>query len=132
MCGILNENGRIDNERSIKRLAQLALSYVKAGCHVVSPSDMLDGRVAAIRTVLNEEGVGTEAAIMSYAVKFASSLYKPFRAACNISAKGADRRTHQLPIKARLLAKRAAVSMGRDRSTGRRFCSLGLNCHNFF
>lgn len=110
MCGILNEDGRIDNDKSVERLVQLALSYAKAGCHVVAPSDMMDGRVAAICSALHCVGLRSEVAIMSYAVKFASIMYRPFRSACNISGNAVDRRTHQLPIKARPLAKRAAVS----------------------
>ncbi|XP_013789188.1 delta-aminolevulinic acid dehydratase-like, partial [Limulus polyphemus] len=77
-CGILHSDGTINNEASIRRLAEVSVAYAKAGCHVVAPSDMMDGRVRAIKDALVSEGFGSRVAVLSYAVKFASSFYGPF------------------------------------------------------
>ena len=76
-CGILNDH-TVDNDKTLKSLARIAVSQVEAGADMVAPSDMMDGRVAAIRAALDEAG-HIETPIMSYAVKYASSFYGPFR-----------------------------------------------------
>ena len=77
--GILRENGTINNEASIARLAEVALAYAKAGCQVIAPSDMMDGRVGAIKKALVANDLGSSVTILSYSAKFASAFYGPFR-----------------------------------------------------
>lgn len=106
-CGILNEDGLINNKASIIRLSEVALSYAKAGCHIVAPSDMMDGRVCAIKSYLTEAGLGRTVSILAYSAKFASGFYGPFRdAACSAPSFG-DRRCYQLPSASAGLAMRA-------------------------
>lgn len=107
-CGILNEDGTIDNSSSIKRLAQQATAYAKAGAHIVAPSDMMDGRIGAIKAELKEAGLANQVTVLSYAVKFASSFYGPFREAAKSAPAFGDRRCYQLPPGASGLAARAA------------------------
>ena len=78
-CGILHEDGSINSEPSANRIAEVALSYAKAGAHCVAPSDMMDGRIRMIKQRLIEEGYGNRVLLMSYSAKFASGLYGPFR-----------------------------------------------------
>lgn len=116
-CGILNEDGSINNEASIKRIAEVALSYAKAGCHVVAPSDMMDGRVGAIKDLLRLHGYGNKVAILSYAAKFASGFYGPFRDAAKSAPAFGDRKCYQLPPGSAGLASRAVkrdVAEGAD------------------
>ncbi|HYW52417.1 MAG TPA: porphobilinogen synthase [Dongiaceae bacterium] len=94
-CGILDDSGDVDNDRTLDVLAKTALTYARAGVDVVAPSDMMDGRVAAIRTALDEEGF-TKTAIMSYAAKYASAFYGPFREAAESTPSFGDRRTYQM------------------------------------
>jgi porphobilinogen synthase len=94
-CGILDETGDVDNDRTLEMLAKTALTYAHAGVDVVAPSDMMDGRVAAIRTALDGEGF-TKIAIMSYAAKYASAFYGPFREAADSTPSFGDRRTYQM------------------------------------
>src|SRR3954447_5689875 len=77
-CGLLREDGSVDNDPSVELLARTALSQARAGADVVAPSDMMDGRVGALRAALDEEGL-TETPIMAYSAKFASAYYGPFR-----------------------------------------------------
>ncbi len=93
-CGIVEE-GRIKNDPSVDLLARVALSHVEAGADVVAPSDMMDGRVAAIREVLDEAGY-TETPIMAYSAKYASAFYGPFREATQSSPQFGDRRSYQM------------------------------------
>lgn len=99
-CGVLNENhDYVRNDATVAELARAAVAYAAAGADCVAPSDMMDGRVAAIRSALDDGGL-QQAAIMSYAAKFASAFYGPFRDAAQ-SAPGADeplqdRSTYQL------------------------------------
>ncbi|ACL05543.1 porphobilinogen synthase [Desulfatibacillum aliphaticivorans] len=93
-CGVV-EKGVIDNDSSLDLLARTALSHVKAGADMVAPSDMMDGRVAEIRGLLDEEGF-YETPIMSYAAKYCSSFYGPFREAAHSAPKFGDRRTYQM------------------------------------
>ena len=125
-CGFLNQDGTIDNTPSVARLAEVAINYAKAGAHCVAPSDMMDGRIKAIKRALIDAGYGNRCTLMSYSAKFASSLYGPFRYSpyenvssppLNISSRDAagsapafgNRKCYQLPPTARGLARRAIV-----------------------
>ena len=78
-CGVLNEDRTINTSPSVERLANVALAYAKAGADCVAPSDMMDGRILAIKRKLIDTGYGNKCTLMSYSAKFASSLYGPFR-----------------------------------------------------
>uniref|UniRef100_A0A8C2TXD6 Delta-aminolevulinic acid dehydratase n=1 Tax=Coturnix japonica TaxID=93934 RepID=A0A8C2TXD6_COTJA len=106
-CGILREDGTIQNEASCQRLAEVALAYAQAGCHIVAPSDMMDGRIAAIKKALISNDMGNKVSVMSYSAKFASCFYGPFRDAAQSKPAFGDRRCYQLPPGARGLALRA-------------------------
>jgi porphobilinogen synthase len=93
-CGVV-ENGIIDNDASLDLLAKTALSHVKAGADMVAPSDMMDGRVGEIRQTLDEKGF-SHIPIMSYAVKYSSAFYGPFREAANSAPRFGDRKTYQM------------------------------------
>jgi porphobilinogen synthase len=93
-CGIV-ARGKILNDPTLKILAQTALSHAEAGADIVAPSDMMDGRVRAIREVLDKNGF-SETPIMSYAAKFASAFYGPFREAAESAPKFGDRRSYQM------------------------------------
>ena len=100
-CGHVLPGGAIDNDASIETLAQVALNYARAGADAVCPSDMMDGRVAAIRALLDGAGhAGTP--IVSYAAKYASAFYGPFREAAESAPAFGDRRSYQMdPANAR-------------------------------
>jgi porphobilinogen synthase len=93
-CGVI-ENGEVANDATVELLARTAVSHVEAGADVVAPSDMMDGRVGAIRTALDEAGFG-ETVIVSYAAKYASAFYGPFREAAESAPTFGDRRGYQL------------------------------------
>jgi porphobilinogen synthase len=93
-CGIVHD-GKILNDPSLKLLARTAASQAEAGADIVAPSDMMDGRVRAIRAELDNEGF-TDTPIMSYAAKFASGFYGPFREAAESTPKFGDRRSYQM------------------------------------
>jgi porphobilinogen synthase len=93
-CGIV-EGDNIVNDITVMHLAQAALSHAVAGADIVAPSDMMDGRVAAIRRTLDERGFD-QTAIMSYAAKYCSGFYGPFREAADSTPQFGDRRSHQL------------------------------------
>ncbi|MBU3951152.1 MAG: porphobilinogen synthase, partial [Proteobacteria bacterium] len=93
-CGVVDK-GIIDNDASLDLLARTALSHVQAGADMVAPSDMMDGRVAEIRGTLDEENF-SHIPIMSYAVKYASAFYGPFREAAGSAPQFGDRRTYQM------------------------------------
>ena len=93
-CGILCGN-EVDNDKTLEVLSKTALSHVEAGADMVAPSDMMDGRVGAIRRLLDERGF-EEVPIMSYAVKYASSFYGPFREAAGSAPAFGDRRSYQM------------------------------------
>ena len=78
-CGLLHSDGAINTEPSVARLAEVALNYARAGAYCVAPSDMMDGRVQAIKQRLIDAGFGNRCTLMSYSAKFASRLYGPFR-----------------------------------------------------
>ncbi len=93
-CGILVD-GEVDNDRTLPLLARTALSHARAGADIVAPSDMMDGRIQAIREALDDDGyVATP--ILSYAAKYASAFYGPFREAAESTPAFGDRRSHQM------------------------------------
>jgi porphobilinogen synthase len=94
-CGIVLDDGTVDNDRTIDLLAQTAVSHVEAGADLVAPSDMMDGRVAAIRSALDRSGFES-APIMSYAAKQSSAFYGPFRVAAASAPQFGDRRGYQM------------------------------------
>ncbi len=94
-CGVLSEDGQVDNDASVELLARTAVSHVRAGADLVAPSDMMDGRVGAIREALDEEGF-SQTPIMAYSAKFASAFYGPFRDAADSAPAFGDRRGYQL------------------------------------
>ena len=93
-CGVIN-NGNVQNDESLELLASMALSHVIAGADVVAPSDMMDGRVGAIRHILDEQGY-TSTPIMAYSAKYASGFYGPFREAAASTPQFGDRRSYQM------------------------------------
>ena len=96
-CGALDADGNVDNDASLEMLAQMAAVHAQAGADVVAPSAMMDGQVAAIRDNLDELGF-YDTAIMSYATKYASSFYGPFRDAAQSAPGFGDRSAYQLPV----------------------------------
>ena len=95
-CGLVKDN-KIDNDSSIETLTKIAISQAKAGVDVVSPSAMMDGQVASIRTGLDDAGF-SNVAIMSHSAKHRSSFYSPFRDAAECAPKFGDRKTYQVPF----------------------------------
>ena len=93
-CGVIRD-GDVDNDATLPLLARAALSHARAGADVVAPSDMMDGRVAAIRRELDDEGFG-QTAILAYSAKSASAFYGPFREAADSAPKFGDRRGYQM------------------------------------
>jgi porphobilinogen synthase len=93
-CGIVDE-GEVRNDASVERLAATALSHARAGADIVAPSDMMDGRVAGIRSALDGNGF-EDVAILAYAAKFASAYYGPFRDAAESTPQFGDRRSYQM------------------------------------
>ena len=93
-CGVI-EDGEVKNDPTLELLARQAVSHAKAGAHVVAPSDMMDGRVGAIRAALDEAGEA-EVPILSYAAKYASAFYGPFREAADSAPQFGDRRGYQM------------------------------------
>jgi porphobilinogen synthase len=103
-CGLVRD-GEILNDLSLELIARTALSHAEAGADIVAPSDMLDGRVAALRALLDAEGL-EQTGILSYGAKYASALYGPFRDAVDSAPSFGDRRTHQLDVRNRREAMR--------------------------
>jgi porphobilinogen synthase len=95
-CGLVKDN-KIDNDSSIETLTKIAISQAKAGVDIVSPSAMMDGQVASIRTGLDDAGF-SNVAIMSHSAKHRSSFYSPFRDAAECAPKFGDRKTYQVPF----------------------------------
>jgi porphobilinogen synthase len=93
-CGVLRD-GAVDNDATLELLARQALSHARAGADIIAPSDMMDGRVAAIRRTLDSEGFA-EVPILSYAAKYASAFYGPFREAAESTPQFGDRRAYQM------------------------------------
>ncbi len=94
-CGILDSTGDVDNDATLDLLCRISLTYADAGADVVAPSDMMDGRVKAIRTALDRDG-HTGVAIMAYSAKYASAFYGPFRDAARSAPSQGDRRAYQM------------------------------------
>ena len=94
-CGIPDKNGYIQNDLSLKYISEAALSYAQSGADFVAPSDMMDGRIQAIRKILDENNL-ISTGILSYAVKFASAYYGPFREAEQSAPQFGDRKSYQL------------------------------------
>src|SRR5215207_9810096 len=100
-CGVLRADGVVDNDLTLELLARTALSQAEAGADVVAPSDMMDGRVGALRAALDDQGL-SETPIIAYSAKFASAFYGPFREAAESAPARGDRRGYQMdPANAR-------------------------------
>jgi porphobilinogen synthase len=109
-CGLIHK-GEVDNDASLEVLAQVAVSHAEAGADIVAPSDMMDGRIAAIREALDERGFEMTP-ILSYAVKYASSFYGPFRDAAESAPTFGDRRAYQMdPANVREALREAALDV---------------------
>lgn len=93
-CGILKD-GEVDNDATLELLARVSVSHARAGADMIAPSDMMDGRVQAIRSALDEEGFSSSP-ILSYAAKYASAFYGPFREAAESAPKSGDRKGYQM------------------------------------
>lgn len=94
-CGVLNEHGNVDNDATLPLLARVAVSHAAAGADIIAPSDMMDGRIGAIRGALDAAG-HTETPILSYAAKYASGFYGPFREAAESAPRAGDRHGYQM------------------------------------
>ncbi len=94
-CGVVRDDGSVDNDATLELLAGVATSHARAGADIVAPSDMMDGRVGAIRSELDSEGYG-ETPILAYSAKFASAFYGPFRDAASSTPAFGDRRSYQM------------------------------------
>lgn len=106
-CGILRDDGSLNNQLSVDRISDVAIAYAQAGAHCVAPSDMNDGRIRAIKLKLIEAGIAHRVVLMSYAAKFSGCLYGPFRDAAGSCPSFGDRKCYQLPPGGRGLARRA-------------------------
>ncbi len=94
-CGVLAASGEVDNDATIDLLARVAVSHADAGADFVAPSDMMDGRVGAIRTALDDASL-VETGLISYSAKYASAFYGPFRSAVDSAPQAGDRKGHQI------------------------------------
>ena len=114
-CGVV-DGGEVKNDPTLELLARMAVSHARAGAHVVAPSDMMDGRVGAIRTALDGSGF-TDTPILSYAAKYASAFYGPFRKAADSAPQFGDRRGYQMDppnVREALREARLDVEEGAD------------------
>ena len=101
-CGLIGPNGQVDNDASLPLIAETAVSLAEAGCDIIAPSDMMDGRVAAIRAALDSAGFQATP-ILSYAAKYSSAFYGPFREAADSAPQFGDRKAYQMdPANARM------------------------------
>lgn len=96
-CGVLDEKGQVKNDETVGYLKKIALSYAQAGVDMVAPSDMMDGRIGAIRKDLDEHGF-SYVPIMAYSAKYASNFYGPFREAAHSAPGFGDRRSYQMDV----------------------------------
>jgi porphobilinogen synthase len=94
-CGVLRDDGVVDNDRTIELLARTAVSQAEAGADAVAPSDMMDGRVGALRAALDEHGL-SETPLIAYSAKYASAFYGPFRVAADSAPQQGDRKGYQM------------------------------------
>lgn len=110
-CGILDERGDVDNDATVEILVRTALTYARSGVDVIAPSDMMDGRVRAIREALDADGF-EHVAIMAYSAKYASAFYGPFREAADSTPQFGDRRSYQMdPPNAREAIREIALDI---------------------
>src|ERR671934_263992 len=110
-CGLLRPDGAVDNDATLELLARTAVSQARAGADVVAPSDMMDGRVGAIRAELDAEGLA-DTPILAYSAKFASAFYGPFRQAADSAPAFGDRRAYQMdPANAREAVREAVLDV---------------------
>ncbi len=115
-CGILNESGYVQNDRTIELLGKIAVSQASAGADIVAPSAMMDNQVLALRGALESGGLG-DTAIMAYSSKYASAFFGPFREAAESAPKFGDRKTYQMDpsnVREALLETRIDVQQGAD------------------
>jgi porphobilinogen synthase len=94
-CGVLRDDGHVDNDQTLPLLARTAVSHARAGADLIAPSDMMDGRVGAIRAALDDEGFA-DLPILAYSAKYASAFYGPFRDAADSTPAHGDRRGYQM------------------------------------
>jgi porphobilinogen synthase len=94
-CGVLRDDGVVDNDQTLELLARTAVSQAEAGADAVAPSDMMDGRVGALRTALDDHGL-SETPLIAYSAKFASAFYGPFRVAADSAPQQGDRKGYQM------------------------------------
>jgi porphobilinogen synthase len=94
-CGLLTASGAVDNDSSVDLIARTAVSQARAGADIVAPSDMMDGRIGAVRAALDDEGL-SDTPIVAYSAKFASAFYGPFREAADSTPAFGDRRAYQM------------------------------------
>ncbi len=110
-CGIVDARGEVDNDATLERYAEVAISQADAGADVIAPSGMMDGQVGAIRTALDASG-HADAAILAYSAKYASALYGPFRDAAECAPSFGDRRSYQMdPANAREAVEETAADL---------------------
>jgi porphobilinogen synthase len=110
-CGVVREDGEVDNDVSLELLAKTAISHAQSGADAVAPSDMMDGRVGAIRAQLDSEG-HSDLPIVAYSAKFASAFYGPFREAADSTPTFGDRRGYQMdPANAREAVREATIDV---------------------
>ena len=110
-CGVLRADGSVDNDATVELLASTAISHARAGADIVAPSDMMDGRVVAIRRELDGEGFA-DTPILAYSAKFASAFYGPFREAAGSTPAFGDRRGYQMdPANGREAVREALLDM---------------------
>jgi len=111
-CGVVREDGLIDNDASLELLARTAVSHARAGADILAPSDMMDGRVGALRSELDAEGFA-DTPILAYSAKFASAFYGPFRDAAGSAPAFGDRRSYQLdPANGAQALREASLDVG--------------------
>ncbi len=110
-CGVLDDHGDVDNDKTVELLVRTAITYAQAGVDVVAPSDMMDGRVEALRSSLDARGY-TSVSIMAYSAKYASAFYGPFREAADSTPQFGDRRSYQMdPPNAREAMREIALDI---------------------
>src|ERR1700754_2610841 len=108
-CGVLRPDGVVDNDQTLELLARTALSQAEAGADAVAPSDMMDGRVGALRAALDDHGL-SETPLIAYSAKYASAFYGPFRVAADSAPQSGDRRGYQMdPANAREALREGAL-----------------------
>ena len=107
--GILNRFGEVDNDKTTKILSQMSINYVKSGCEIIAPSDMMDGRIKNIRKNLEDQKY-TDTIIVSYAAKFSSQFYGPFRDIIGNNKKNINKNSYQLNSKNRIEAVKDALA----------------------